>query len=82
MDFTVAGLQILRENNLIHRDLKPQVWLILFCLTSISDLYMAKYIDHFFKGGSKPMAKFVFSISRSTLKPWTNKTCTWDSALV
>lgn len=66
MDFTVAGLQILRDNNLIHRDLKPQVWLILFCLSSDSDLYMAMYIDHFFKGGSKPMAKFVFFIFHST----------------
>lgn len=44
MDFTVAGLQILRDNNLIHRDLKPQVWLILFCLSSNSDLYMAMYM--------------------------------------
>lgn len=26
--FAAAGLQILRDNNLIHRDLKPQVWLI------------------------------------------------------
>jgi hypothetical protein len=66
VDFTVAGLQILRNNNLIHRDLKPQVWLILFYLTSISYLYMAMYIDHFFKGGSKPMAKFVFYIFHGT----------------
>ena len=62
----MAGLQILRNNNLIHRDLKPQVWLILFCFISISDLYMAMYIDHFFKGGSKPMAKFFFYIFHST----------------
>ena len=44
MYFTAAGLQILRDNNLIHRDLKPQVWLIVFCLSSNSDLNVAIYI--------------------------------------
>ena len=32
MHFTAAGLQVLRDNNLIHRDLKPQVCFSCFCL--------------------------------------------------
>lgn len=33
---TAAGLQVLRDNNLIHRDLKPQVWL---CLSTYNELH-------------------------------------------
>lgn len=40
MYFTAAGLQILRDNNLIHRDLKPQVWLIVSCLSSNSYIFL------------------------------------------
>lgn len=39
----MAGLHILRENSLIHRDLKPQVWLIL-CLSYDFDAYVVIYI--------------------------------------
>ena len=44
--FTAAGLKVLRDNNLIHRDLKPQVCFSCFC--SVFQFYFEFVTNLFF----------------------------------